>query len=312
MKRLPVIAITLSTGLAACANTTDLEPLNLEPSTLEEAELVLGELDARLVENPNDPEALESMRALQPTLDALNGLVARLEPEPGHVVSFYEYAPGAIGIQETHPDGTRPLIADRPELAGLPADDVYRELSGEDDVPNALLEASRREVASDVAPPAELPGPSGPEGLESDVGVTRAALGSNGAYFRDNYCFTQGDVRLCYPNWANGGYAQSITRTSFFTIAPYSGHVSLRFMYEGVTRFVQPVYQGEVQSHWMRSAQPQNCMPNPWPWTGEFCFPETLLAWHRWDILYASGDSFHWTYAARWSCDYQTCDYWPL
>lgn len=299
-RRLTLILPSLSLGLVACAN-----PVDLEPTTLEEAELVLAELDARLGEDPNDEDALASMRQLEPALDRLNGLVASVELEPGHEVAFYEYAPGAIGIGETHPEGTRPLIAERPELAGLPAHEVYRELTG-DDAPPALLEASRRETAQvEAADPAELPTPP----VGADVDATRAALGSSGSFFRDNYCFTQGDANYCWPNSAHGGYVDLITRTSFLTLAPYDGHVTLRFSYDGVVRHVSPVYQGEVWSGWWRSAQRRNCVSNIY---GSFCVVETIHGWHRWEVLHASGDRFHWTVAARFNCNYQTCDYWPL
>lgn len=297
-RRLTLILPSLSLGLVACAN-----PVDLEPTTLEEAELVLAELDARLSEDPNDSEALASMRRLEPALDRLNGLVARAEVAPGHVVSFYEHVPGVLGIHESHPDGTTPLIADRPELAELAADEVYLELTGEE-APPALREASQREAAASASAEPSL-APLVPDA--SDVGATQAALGSSGYFFRNNYCFTQGDANYCWPNSANGGYVDLITRSSFITLAPYSGHVTLQLRYDGVIRWVWPVYQGEVRSAWARSADvATSCY-------GGFCIVVRSLGWHRWEVLNASGDQFHWTVAANFNCNSaQTCDYWPL
>jgi len=297
----------------ACAGPVGLDraSLDLSPTTFEEAEGVLAQIDEALAIDPNDEVALQALQDLQPALDALNGVVARVEVAPGHAVTFYEPEPGAIGIEEMRPEGSPSLLVERAELAGMTPAQLYAELSGSDAIPSALIAAS--EAIEAEAPDLVAGGQHGDllEGSEG-VGASHAALtASDGPFFQSNHCFSQGDFKLCLPNWANGGYLDVNTKTSFLVLAPYGGAVvNPRMKYNGSIRFLGTVYSGQVANYWWRSGVRRECAGS-WPWP-TYCIEEHVIANHRIDILNASGDGFHWSAAAKWSCgSVASCDAWP-
>jgi hypothetical protein len=140
------------------------------------------------------------------------------------------------------------------------------------------------------------------------VTATSALTAADGQYWRDWGCFIHGngyaDLAGCYPNWANGGYYQANTRTSFFVIAPFAGDlVSIRMQYSGKTQFQDPAFVGEWDGWWYHSSIN----------TSRVTGPEYNIKTHRWDILQASGDQFHWSVAFKWNCSgTRACDSWPV
>ena len=138
--------------------------------------------------------------------------------------------------------------------------------------------------------------------------ATSALTAADGQYWRDWGCFVHGagyaDVAGCYPNWANGGYGQANTRTSFFVVAPFAGDaVSVRTQYQGKTQFQDPAFVGEWDGWWYHSSIN----------TSRVTGPEYNIKTHRWDILQATGDQFHWSVAFKWNCSGTwACDQWPV
>lgn len=297
-------------GLAGCVGApADASGLNSTPESLDEAEETLALIDAMLDADPEDAQALSALQALRPRLDELNHLVARVELGPDHDVSFYEIEPGVVGVSESAPEGVERVLA-HGDVLGVPITEIYARLALEP-APESLVAAQAREEARvegeaslSVDSAAEAIATEGERLTEPSPGVAAAELtGAHGSYFRDTYCFTGGEFRGCYPNWGGGGYAQASAKTSFFTVAPYSGNVSVRFQYDGSTRFTDPVFQGEVRSWWWHSASYDPAWP---PFSPRDYYRRT----HRWDILHASGDAFHWTFTFRWDCSYSACNTW--
>ena len=325
-------AFVLSAALLACGEADQgqggEEAINVDPKTLEEAADALAQIDALQEINPNDQRALDAMEQLRPRLDELNHLVARIEPRPGHVISFYEVEPGNVGIAEATPQGDDRLLTPN-DMKSHSLSDLYLKLSGDESAPASLLEAEQRQLlrAQEESQLEEelVRVPSASSSLESSdpqfggplvdesaahssLGTTQQALtAADGPWFRDNVCFKGGDSRGCLPNWGGGGWAQFETKTSFFVVAPYSGYsVSVRFRYEGTTKFIDPVYKGQMLSWWWHSSSYFTC---GWPWA---CGTKDYrIRTHRWDIQNASGDGFHWSFAAKWNCTYWSCDTWP-
>lgn len=141
--------------------------------------------------------------------------------------------------------------------------------------------------------------------LDAEAGSTRLALTSaQAAYFRDNLCFVIGeDFSGCYPGYELGNsYAAYDAKTSFFTVAPYRGNVSVTFQYQGNSRFTDAVFQGEVQSYWWQSATYAPLFGySPWDY---------LRRRHHWRIIHANRDGFHWAFNFRWTCKNAECTGW--
>lgn len=304
------LALALA-GLAGCAVGS--EDINVAPASLDEAEESLRQIDEILEADPQDADAREALRMLQPRLDALNNLVARVAINDTHTVSFYEVAPGVIGVAESAPAGEPRLLTDD-DVIDVPVVEIYEGLTGTP-APEALVLAQAREDAQAALEPdaslttiepevGTLPADTLPANAFG-MGVAQQALtGGHGQYFRDNYCFTGGEFRGCYPNHHSNRFAQASTKTSFFTVAPYVGTISVRFKYSGTTRFTTPVYSGEVRSYWWRSSSHDPSWP---PFSPRRYNNRT----HRWEIIHASNNHFHWTHAFRWNCGYADCDGWP-
>ncbi len=310
-----VVALLL--GMAGCA--ADVGGVDLAPASLEEAEQTLTQIDAMLDANPEDAEALEMLEVLRPRLDELNHLVARIDLAPKHTVRFYEVEPGVIGISESAPAGEQRVLAHE-DVMGMAVTDLYEHLALEP-APAVLVDAQAREealaqaeedlIAEDLALEelGELDelGDLTPE-IPSEVGSAQSALTSgHGPYFRDNLCFTRGEFRGCYPNGGGNVYAQANAKTSFFTVAPYQGNVSVRFRYEGTTQFTDAVFNGEVRSFWWHSSSYRR---HPSWWIG-YNPRRYHRRTHRWEVRNASGDRFHWTHAFKWDCTHTDCHGYP-
>lgn len=329
--RLTMLGLAL--GLSACsaeapaegdnADSVQVEAINTAPQTLDEATDSLTSISRRLEANPDDSEALQALQTLRPVLDRLNGLVARVEPVPGRVVSFYEPSPGMIGISELGPrEGTRLLTPDDAKISPL---DLYRRLT-RGEPPTALREAYERGLQGHFSEdPGELEGGAQLSGSperetrldRSELSHTDPSLGTlqqpltaaDGPWWAANVCFKKGDFRGCNPNWGGGGYATANTKTSFFQVAPFSGDfLQVRFRYESSTKFTDAVFPGQWLSWWWHSSL------ESWPCGFLIAcgYQDYNIKNHRWDILQASNDGFHWTYSFKWSCGSTTsCDSWP-
>jgi len=305
------------------AETVQVDAINLAPQTLDEATDSMSSISRRLEANPEDSEALQALEALRPVLDRLNHLVARVEPVPGHVVSFYEPSPGMIGISELGPREGKRLL--RPEDARVSPLDLYRRLT-QLDPPTGLIEAYERTLQGQFSEMAgELEGGAQRSGaLESEERLGRDDLApsqqgpgtlqqhltsADGPWWAANACFTQGNLRGCHPNWGGGGYAYANTKTSFFEVAPYSGDfLQVRFRYESSTKFTDAVFPGQWLGWWWHSSL------ESWPcgFLVACGYQDYNIKHHRWDILQASNDGFHWTYSFKWSCgNTLSCDSWP-
>ena len=253
-------------------------------------------------------------------LDDLNHLVARVELEPGYTVSFYEPEPGIIGVSETTPiDGERILRSE--DVRDRSMVQLYEKLSG-GKAPTALVEAQKRAtearqhatecqaesvLAKDVSSAPEIKASPLDDGIAS---TSRSLTSSDGPWWAVNVCYGTGDFRGCFPNWGGGGFAQASAKTSFFQIAPFSGNsLSVRFQYEGVTKFTDAVFPGQWAGWWWHSDAFWDC------WCSPICACGTQdynLRLHRWDILNATGDGFHWTHAFKSTCgDTLSCDATP-
>jgi hypothetical protein len=300
--------VGLSLALAACGQSTpiDAEQISIQPASLDEAVVSLEQID-RLQQL--DPEAAQRvLRQMQPRLDQLNHLIARIEPMPGHIVSFYESEPGVIGISERGPsDGPRIL---KPGDLAAPISALYRQLASGDEPPAALVAAERREqgrlASTDATGPAcdtlTSPPTEVTAARDETVATTQQALtAADGAWWAANACFKSGDFRGCFPNWGGGGFASASAKTSFFQVAPFSGNaVSVRFQYEGSTSFTDPAFPGQWLGWWWHSDSFADCWCSPICACGSFDYNRRS---HRWDIINASGDGFHWTHAFKWTCD---------
>jgi len=317
-----VLATALGVGgCGAATEETSSAPeadIDVAPQTFDAATASLTQIAALQAKDPSSQRARDALRQVEARLDVLNHLVARVETSPGHVVSFYEGVPGMVSVAEKGPRGNARVLAG-PDMQKNPVE-VYRTLAGGAEPPAALLQAQARAVAAENAPVAETApdaaqlfaaneegfGTNGLTLASSDTAkVTSALTADDGPWFQDNGCFKHGDARGCLPNWANGGYAQYNAKTSFLTIAPYSGDwVQVRWQYKGTTIFTDTVYVGQWNDYYGYSA-------------GASCatcgYYVRQVQKHRWDILQASGDGFHWSYSFKWasSCIDQECDAFP-
>jgi hypothetical protein len=235
-----------------------------------------------------------------------------------------------IGISETGPAQGHRLL-DSSIVNQHSATELFQTLAPTQTPPDALLKAQAREVTAHLSElpkdndsligqniaattPKDLSLAKGAIGNESrapgqDVASFAQELtGADGPWWAANACYKSGDFRGCYPNWGNGGYAYASAKTSFFQIAPYAGDtVYVRFQYEGSTAFTDPIFPGQWGGWWWHSDSYWDCCG--------ICACGTRAynrRQHRWDILYASGDSFHWTFAFKWSCgNTVSCDQSP-
>jgi hypothetical protein len=309
----------LSTSLAmvGCGRDSATADININPTTLDEAAASLSQIDSLQKLNADDPVAAAVLEQLRPHLDRLNHLVARVEIKPGHVVSFFEPQPGLIRLSEVSPSGSQRVLQPG-DMRDNSATAVYRRLANSAP-PAALVQAEEREMAaaregskdrSEAQLPPDLSSsqPIHTASARDGVQTQQSALSNDGQWYASFGCAKSGDAKGCFPNWANGGWAQANTKTSFLNIAPYAGGtVQVRTQYEGTTVGNEPVFQGQWGFFSYHSAAYWDC-----------CFicacgtQNYRIRNHRYDILNATGKSFHWTYSFKWSCgDTLSCDQSP-
>lgn len=308
------------TILAACSGggdaRKDVEPIDVQAANLDQVTEVLAKIQALQAVDPGDLRAADALERLLPVIDRLNHLVARIEVAPDHVVSFYEPEPGHLAVAERGPVGDQRYL-EAPEFRDVTAVELYRLLAGEE-APEALHRADAHRAVSEggasgvvgggalASSPADLRAPA----AAGDVGSTTQALtGADGPFWQANVCFKSGDFRGCFPNWGGGGFAYATTKTSFFSVAPYAGDlIQVRMQYRDSTKFTDAVFPGQWFSWWYHS----DTVDWPCGFLVACGHDEYNSRKHRWDILQASGDSFHWTHAFKWNCSNTiSCDQWP-
>jgi hypothetical protein len=214
-------------------------------------------------------------------------IVARLEPQRGHTVTFYEIDGAGLFMVESS-NGH-----DAHWLSGKPQDalEVYRKLSPETAIPEALQAAYDRakKVAAEASPAsAELEFPAGggrqaPEFVQNlrsqgDVGVVQQASSSSSAsHFTGTHaaCDAVGAAfAACRANWGGGFWAQWNGSTSATcNVDHYAGNGITVQLTAGATviPFSQAVNTFQTYS---------------------WGFVAGAVS-RRIDILNASGDSFH-------------------
>jgi hypothetical protein len=289
-----------------------LEDLDVSALTFDDVGPVFETISQQRQARPDDPIVRAAMQRLQTRLDELNHLVARVTTDSGHVVDFYEPSPGAIAFSESGPAGDLTRVLGDPETANLPVLDLYRRLAKQEP-PQALIDASTRTPLTDQRPQtADLGEPvassaidgratAGADGVEQAVSPLTAA---DGIWYRvhGNGCFSDSvDFNVCRPNWANGGFASTVTKTSFFNIAPFAGNgvlVRMNYSNEGHL-FAIGVFNGEWRFFGARSSTYYDILQGGWDY---------VQRTHRYDILNATGDQFHWSAAFKWRCELHACD----
>ena len=294
-------------GEGTTAAVAPASAFNTRPASLEEAKTSIEAIEAALRANPNDASALAAQKALEPRLDELNHLVARVEPKAGHVVSFFQTGGGSIVVKEAQPRGEPSLLdgemMKEPTLASL-----YRRLSGGSEAPAELVQADAHRVGTlqEALTPglaSSLPEPAPAArlgGISTDLGP--------GDWFnwQNNYCYKGGDFHSCQSNWWNGGSYNFNAKSSFFQIAPVAGGTFyVQFAYNGTPNFLDPVNQGGYYHWWAFSSwHTDGC-----PWLVA-CDPPTHydIGNHAWTIVSASNKEFDWSTEFRWNCDWVDCE----
>jgi hypothetical protein len=297
-------------GATPPEQTSQGDEINVTPANFDEAKISLARIADLERSNPEDPRVLAALQAIQPSLDALNHLVARVEPKTGHVVSFYESAPGVIGVSESAPVHSERILTDV-EVTSFVA--LYRQLSGNGEPPAALVQAEARGrtarmstplgnaalgglVEASAAGQSPPPAAAGALGGQEHVGTTSEALtAGDGAYYVQN-CYEGGDAHGCFPDWWNGGWADARTKTSWINVAAITGTVYMQGTYEGTIVNIDPVLKGQWL-YWYRESGTYK--------TDAYTWYDWYVTEQRWDILYATGQEFDWSYEFRWSCDYR-------
>jgi hypothetical protein len=307
---LPILSAVF--GLVACgAGPAERETINTSPATLDEAVSSLDLIQQRLKHDRSDQIAAQALEQIQPRLDELNHLIARAEPAPGRVVSFYESEPGILSISERGPRDATPLLTE--ELSRLSVLDLYRHLSGAEP-PEALVRAHERELEASRMPSSgeqieggpvsvstSIPDAAGSEAGDGITGTVQQSLtAADGPWFAANFCFQfqpETNNYGCHPNWANGAWTQAKTRASKVFVAPFSGDfVNVRMQYSSFTQFTDVVFNGQFYSRSVRSGSSGS---------------DVLLRTHRWDVLNAANEGFHFSYGYSWTCQsVHNCNLW--
>jgi hypothetical protein len=282
--------------------------INVHPTSFEEAKESIEQIAALQRKDPQDARALSALQAILPSLDALNHLVARVQPKTGHVVSFYESAPGAISVSESGPIGEVPVLAGLGEQTAV--DGLYRKLTRGAEPPTALVEAVKRAAApasdSHSAEATGLVGANSPsDGPREHTGtVSQGLTTSDGQWYTANGCYHSGEAQGCLPDWWNGGWAEANTKTSFINVAALTGTVYLQGSYQGVVVSVGPIFDGQWLYFWRQSGL--TCVATGKP--GGFYHPcwwkDYAITDQRWDIIGSTGQEFDWSYEYRWNCNY--------
>jgi len=300
---LPILLTLLATACGAAPDgtaaptTSEASSISTHPATFQEANASIEQIAALQQKDPNDPIAAQALRDIQPSLDALNHLVARVTPKAGHVVSFYESVPGVIGVSEIGPAGEDRVLGGISEQS-MP--DLYRKLAGAEP-PTELLEAAKRAVPGAYDRSIDRVGglvsmPS-PESGKSAGGLHPMLNASQGPWYVSNGCYEGGDSHACLPDWWNGGWAEYNTKTSFINVASITGTFYVKGSYQGTEVSLDPIYSGQWL-YWYRQSGTY-CTAT---YLGDCIGTDYYITDQRWDIVNATNQEFDWSYEARWNC----------
>jgi hypothetical protein len=303
-----LFGLPLAAALMACdpAPSGDSGKIDVLPASLDEAEQTIRQIEQLMKSNPNDRLAIEATKKLGPRLDELNHLVARIEPKPGHFVSFYETLPGSITVAEKGP-ANEARVLETAMVEGYPVHHLYRLLTHGAEPPVTLVEAGERDLRArlhETLAGAASDAPAQPASSADEIWTSRQQLTSgDGVFWRDSVCYKGGDIHGCLPNWSEFGWAEWTTaKTSFFQLALFAGsQMSIRMSVTGPPNgggFIVTLFNGEWGTWWAHSAR-----------FNDSCF---LCAGddfqyhrqdHRWETIDFSGKQYHFTYAFKYSCN---------
>jgi len=293
----------LVAGIAGCsAAPEDQGGVNLDPQSKEEALAAAEELSALMKARPQAPELAASAEILSRKLEELSGLVSRIELGAGHWISFLQTDDGSVTVSERMPEGSEQGQLGKPETARMslaelhtflaPARAVPAELRAVSAVPVSVAEPATEGAGggTEASPPASSNGSRG-DGLGTH---SEALTAADGQWFRDNQC-PAGFNLFCLPNHANGFFSSFYRRYSQIIIAPYGGAlVTVQAQRNGNHNFATAVFSGEVRL-FRNDGIPHQEKQDPdcgWPWACATHLIEAKMTL-RWDVLNASGDSFH-------------------
>ena len=272
----------------------DQTPIDLSPASLTEAQRSLQRIDQLYESNP--VAAMDATRKLRPRLDELNQLTARVEMAPNHFVEFYVLPHGTL-VVERRPVGDARVLRDA-DISEHSAAELYRRLTEGATPPQSLLRAElHRAPHDDFSMSGRSEAVANSESSAgSDPDVTQSWTGTDGPHWRNVVCFRGGDFYDCLPNRTGFAHAGANTKTSFVEVAPYRGNLRLQFTYANAPRAGWPVFVGEHWSGWWQSA-------------GNGA--DYHIVNHRWDVMEAEGDGFHWAFSFKWSCAFSSCNIRP-
>ncbi|NNB87604.1 hypothetical protein [Corallococcus exiguus] len=307
------LSVLLIAAMAFPGCNEDAAPVELNPSSLTEAQRSLQQIDQLYESDP--AAALDAGQRLRPKLDELNHLITRVETSPNHYVEFYDLQPGGILLAERGPAGDGRILSES-GIADHSAVELYRQLTGGATPPEALVKAERlvtppddaHVLARDEADPnlkssgafALDRGAQRGDGLAS---VTQSLGSGDGVVFRDQYCFKAGDFFNCLPNITGDTWASANSKSSFTRLAPYRGSMRMQVSYDNAVKGAWATFAGEEWSFRQLSGTYYPCPV--WQACGT---QEYYLRTHRWDVLDAAGDGYHFSYAFRSSCSWIGCD----
>ncbi len=210
---------------------------------------------------PGEPAA-----DVNPSTEA--SVVLRIEVEPGHTVTFYEPAPGALYLAEHKLPSQSFVLGAKESSDALLA---FARLSPGTTIPPALQAAydRARSLPSDVEAQASHGG-----GSHADDVSAMAVSSSNAATFVNNGgCDWGPRASFCRVNWANGFYATATSTSGLCGVDHYAGNGVVIQITVGGT--ISSVFQaaGTHAQYSLGSAG--------------------VSTTRRIDITNASGDSFH-------------------
>jgi hypothetical protein len=295
--------ILLVAGITGCSSApAELADLNLDPQSKEEALAAAEELSALMKESPADAELAESAEILSRKLEELSGLVSRIDLGAGHWVSFLQNEDGSVTVTERMPEGSQSGQLAKPETARMSLGELHRFLAPALAVPAELTSGNAGTVPV-VEPATEgAGGGTDASSLSSTSGsrgdglgtLSEALTAADGQWFRDNQC-PAGFNLFCLPNHANGFFSEFYRRYSQIIIAPFGGAlVTVRARRNGNHNFSTVVFSGELKLFRNNGIEHQEKQDPDcgWPWACATHLIEAKMNL-RWDILDASGDSFH-------------------
>jgi hypothetical protein len=296
-----------------------LAAIDLDPATLEEGGDAMEQIDDLLTQTNGDETVLAAAHELSDKLDALSGLFSKVQVG-NRKVGFFQAADGTVTISDRGPLNSDSVL-DAPAYRDLRAADLFRAIAPHLEVPEQLLRSEQTRDGSaagiEALDQARSDAPDvhssalEAQRQDSEIASTRQALTGSDAdarWFRANRCPTTGFGPYCYPqtggdgSWASWGDY----RFSTFNVAPFAGGViTVRQTTDGTVRGNFAVFVGEDARFTSQGPTRSVLDPNfhcPWYAFG-LCatpmIPTVVAVWHSWEIVNASGDSFH--FGGNWS-----------